>query len=251
MNSLKPYTDDLEEARSLIKDAPRDPGRRRMMLNSLFVGMGVSALEVPSLIARTNDQIESSEQGVIAPKSAKSGALAISTGSICDGYDFPLRQEGIDHKRSSIIATDSALIYFVWPSERGSARGYVRPWPCDLKADRLVFRLRQGAPEAPYYLRWRKGDYYLYTPPGALVKRASWFLHFRQSEDENERFQYLAQAISDLRMAVLINLSARGSGQEIVNRMTDLDNSLKAAPTAANLNATWEEYKTLLSQSRD
>jgi hypothetical protein len=207
--------------------------RREMLQKSLFGG--IAAPLVINEISFNNSSIEE-DNTHIAPKSPKAGALAIAFGSVRGSRDFALRQEG----NRKAIATDGSLIYFVWPSERGDARGYIKSLG-DTNPDSIVFRLRMGRPEAPYYLRWRKGDYYLYTPPGALVKRASLMI---QAEDETAH----VQALSDMRMAVLVNLAFRGNGQDIMDSLAELDSRIRQ--DVGGLRKYWQEYKELLTASR-
>jgi hypothetical protein len=213
--------------------------RREMLKRSMFGGLllteGVSIL---GAIDSTNSAIEKGEEGMIAPKSAKPGALAVAFGPVAGSRDFPLRRDNQNPR--GLIASDGALIYFVWPSERGDARGYIKTGE-GLDLNRIVFRIRMGRPEAPYYLRWRRGDYYLYTPPGALVKRATALIKTDEPDSH-------IQALSDMRMAVLINLAFFGNGQDIMDRLAELDDKIRRTPDG--FTRFWSEYKELLTQSR-
>ncbi|MBI3654044.1 MAG: hypothetical protein HY231_23685 [Acidobacteria bacterium] len=218
--------------------------RREMLKQSLFGGAFLTgSTTMIDQIAFSNSAIEDSpnQEGCIAPRQAKAGAVAIAYGTIHGGKDFPLRCRGIDNP----VATDGSLIYFVWPSERGDARGYIKPLG-DTDANKIVFRLRMGRPEPPYYLRWRKGDYYLYTPPGALIKRASALIAVRD-EDESAELSHI-QALSDMRMAVLINLTFSGNGQDVLDRLAELDTRIRQ--DTSGIRRYWNEYRELLSETK-
>jgi hypothetical protein len=210
--------------------------RREFLKKSLFGGL---AITIPETIISQNSAIESG--GHIAPKSRKPGALALAFGTITGSRDFPLRDGDMNPR--NVIATDGTRIYFLWPSERGDARGYIVRHdgsdPEYLPDEKIVFRLRMGRPEAPYYLRWKNGDYYLYTPPGALVKRAAAFI--RECEEGAT-----LQALSDMRMAILINLTFSGDGQDALDELCELDKQVRES---ADLSRFWETYKSLLSKT--
>jgi hypothetical protein len=215
--------------------------RREFLKTSLFSGLAIGGLNLPDIINSQNSAIEGAEtESYIAPRSRKPGALALAMGSITGSRYFPLRDGEMNPRE--VLATDGARIYFLWPSERGQARGYiVRHEESELHDDQIIFRLRQSRPEAPYYLRWKSADnqYFLYTPPGALVKRAAFLI--RQQGDENT-----LQALADLRFAIMLNLTQRGDGQDIIDTVAELDRQVREGEDFSGL---WDAYKSLLSKT--
>jgi hypothetical protein len=211
--------------------------RREALKRTLF---GAATLALPITIEKINNEIESGNIDYVSPKSRKPGAITLAFGDIYGSKDFPLRDG--DKNPRSVMATDGARIYFLWPSERGDARGYIlrNDEPDAPEDDRIVFRLRMGKPEPPYYLRWRKGDYYLYTPPGALIKRASYFI---KQDNDNAKLQ----ALSDMRMAIMINLTHIGSAQKYLDRMCEIDNAIRTS--TGDLKEYWNDYKNLLTET--
>lgn len=213
--------------------------RREALKKTLFGGVGLmSAASLVDVIAQRNEHIDENETN-IAPRSRKQGALALAFGDIYGSRDFPLRDGNMNPRE--VVATDGARIYFLWPSDRGDARGYiVRHDNSELADDQITFRLRMGRPEAPYYLRWRRGDYYLYTPPGALVKRAAFYI--RQNDPDAT-----LQAMSDMRMAVIVNLTANpgADAQDILDELCEIDRSIRENSRCDMQN--WEAYRKLLT----
>jgi len=214
--------------------------RREFLKQSLFGGLAIGGMTIPEMISTRNSAIEEAN-GQIAPKSRAKSALAIAFGDVYHSTDFQLRYgKEFDVDRSGItIATDGTLITFMWTCERYPAHGYIKEWSDEINPDRIVFRLRMGRPEAPYYLRWKNGDYYLYTPPGTLVKRAASMIR-ENTEDAT------LQALSDMRMAVLINLTFTGQGQDVLDELCELDKRIRETNDLAPF---WESYKRLLSKT--
>ena len=95
---------------------------------------------------------------------------------------------------------------------------------------------------AAFYLHWHKGDYYLYTAPGSLVERASFLIRNNNPDDT-------IQALSDLRQAVILNLTQKGDGQHTLNYIADLDRRCRDAKDS-ELFSYWEIWKELLTATR-
>ena len=207
--------------------------RREMLKKSLFGGLTIAgAGTVVDAITMSNEHIIETE-GYKATKSAKPGAICMAYGDVWGSKDFPIRP-------LKAQASDGSLIYFLWPSERGDARGYLEfATKQEVDVNHIVFRLRMSEPEAPYYLHWRSGNYYMYTPPGALIHRASWLM-------EKGEPDATLQALSDIRFAVLLNLTIRGDGQAYLNELADLDLRVREY---SNLEQFWDEYKRLLTET--
>ena len=209
--------------------------RREMLKKSLFSGLTVGGVSVVDSIAKSNETIQINES-FRNPKSSKPGAIAIAFGDVVGSPTFPIRPK-------SAIATDGAPIYFLWPSERGDARGYLEfSAKEEIIPQRFVFRLRQSQPEPPYYLHWHKGDNFLYTAPGSLVERASYLMKSGDVDD-------CLQALSDMRQAAILNLTQRGDGQHFIDQLADLDREIREAPDEL-LPQYWGDYKYILSQTR-
>ena len=206
--------------------------RREMLRNSLFGGLGIG-LSV-EMIQASNEHVAATD-AFRKPKSSKPGAIAIAFGDLFGSRDLPIRPKGA-------VVTDGAPIYFLWPSEEhGDARVYIEfANRADVIPQKFVFRLRMGKPSAPYYLHWHRGDYYLYTAPGSLIERAGYLYRNPFSEDD------IVQALSDLRQAVILNLTVIGGGQQHIDAISDLDRQVREAKS---LNGFWEAYKAILTET--
>jgi len=216
---------------------------RRNFLKSSMFGSAVALItQIPNI----NSVIESDDNEInynSPKKSTSHGLFVISYGELYGSKKFPIRPV-------NTVVSDGQLIWFVFPSEKGKARGYIKQYdnsPLE-SPDMIVHRIRMSKPEPPYYLYWRSGDYYVYKTPGSLVKRASYLLHNKQ---ENE---YILQAISDFRFASLINLAFCDPGQseEIMLEIVELDNSIRQSYSKEiDFDYFLKEYKKLLTMSKN
>jgi len=207
--------------------------RREMLKKSMFGGILLGGIPVTEAINISNENIINAET-YRQPKSKRPGALTICYGDICGSRDFPIRPK-------DAIATDGQIMYFLWPSPGRDSRGYLEFKNRDkIDLHRIVFRFRQSPPEAPYYLHWHKGDYYLYTAPGSLMERASALIKNNDQDDT-------LQALSDIRQAIILNLTIRGDGQKYLDQICDLDRAIR---NSNNLFPFWDEYKELLTETR-
>lgn len=113
------------------------------------------------------------------------------TGSKC----MPVRPIGA-------IARHGDLVNAVWMRDnQKDARLYIiRTAPAIENADNIHYRVRVGAPEPPAYVFMQlPANVFVYTAPGALVKKAQHIL--RTSGD-------LMRAMDKIRFATLLNLAA-------------------------------------------
>jgi len=204
----------------------------------------MGGLSIVDRVIETNEIVETRESQ-INPKRVREAAICLTWGNLRDGRDFPLRPMG--------IVTDGTPILFVWPSERGQARGYVKSFD-EVKTpiDQIVFRLAQERPAPPYYLRWRRGDYYLYTHTGCLVKRAVACIKEADTalaaDQTNTYYVKALQALSDLRFAVILNLTVTGGGQTVMDELAELDEEVRRA--GLNVSQFWKRYTALLTETR-
>jgi hypothetical protein len=218
-----------------IAKGDREMTRRELLKKSLFGSLTIGGLSVVEAIEKSNETIQINES-FRSPKSEKPGAIAIAYGDIVGSPIFPIRPK-------DAIATDGAPVYFLWPSERGCARGYLDfQNKSEIIPQRFVFRLRMSAPEPPYYLHWHKGEYYLYTAPGSLIERASYLMQSGDADD-------CLQALSDMRQAVILNLTQKGDGQIYINSLSDLDREVRESPDE-RLRQYWDRYKEILTETR-
>jgi len=207
--------------------------RREMLKKSMFGGILLGGIPVTEAIKTSNENIINADT-YRQPKSTKPGALAICYGDVCGSPDFPIRPK-------DAIASDGQIMYFLWPSEGRDSRGYLEfQNRSEIDLHRIVFRFRMTPPEAPYYLHWHRGDYYLYTAPGSLMERASTLIRNNDQDDT-------LQALSDIRQAIILNLTVCGNGQKYLDRICDLDRAIR---DSKKLFPFWEQYKQLLSETR-
>jgi len=210
--------------------------RRNFLKSSMF---GSTAI-IASQISNINSAIENDGAFNLPKKSTSHGLFAISYGEVLGSRKFPLRPD-------KAIASDGSLIWFVWPSQKGNARGYLKQYDSNLieSPEIIVHRIRMTKPEPSYYLYWRSGDYYMYKSPGSLVKRASYLLHHHN--DDQCR---ILQALSDFRFATLINLTFHSENSEsVLNDLADLDNKIRQ-DQESDLDYYINKYKDLLTKSR-
>lgn len=211
--------------------------RREMLKKSLFGAITAGAsVEIANA---SNEHILGTigkEAKYRSPKHGGSSAVTMCFGDVYGSYTFPMRPKGA-------VATDGDLIKFIWPSDRGDARGYIEfESKKDVIPELIVFRLRMQQPEAPYYLHWHRREYFLYTAPGSLIKRASYLM---QKSDPDSTLQ----ALSDIRQAVILNLTQIGDGQKWIDMLSDLDREIRRSPDEM-LPQYWNDYKFILSETR-
>ena len=209
--------------------------RRNFLKSSLFSSTAILGTQI-------NNVNEAVKKGAfIAPKKSTShGLYVISYGEIIGSRDFPIRPD-------KAVATEGQLMWFVFPSEKGNARGYLKQYddsPIETP-ELIVHRVRMGTPEPPYYLYWRMGNYSMYKTPGSLVKRASWLLH-NKSGDE-----HIFQAMSDFRFATLINIvfAEPDVAESTMNQLVRIDTQIRQ-DEIVDFNYYIDMYKELLTQSR-
>lgn len=89
--------------------------------------------------------------------------------------------------------------------------------------DMIKYRVRIGEPIAPYYLFWKEAaaNLYIYTAPGALIKRACALLRLR---DQN----VIMQATDHVRFAALLN-AAHNSQPEITRALQNAEDAFQRA----------------------
>lgn len=89
--------------------------------------------------------------------------------------------------------------------------------------DMIKYRVRIGEPTAPYYLFWKEPDanLYVYTAPGALIKRACALL--RQREVNN-----IMQAADHIRFAALLN-AAHNTNTQITSALQSAEDAFQRA----------------------
>ena len=214
--------------------------RRNFLKSSLFGSAAILATQIPKINnVIENDAIDINYNS--PKKSTSHGLFVISFGELYGSRDFPIRP-------INTVVSDGQLLWFVFPSEKGNARGYIKQYdssPIETP-DMIVHRIRISKPEPPYYLYWRNGDYYMYKTPGSLIKRASYLLHNKQ-EDE-----YILQAISDFRFAALINIafSEPEKAESIMLEIVDLDNSIRQS-NDIDFEYYLKKYKELLTNSNE
>lgn len=216
--------------------------RRDALKRSLFGGLFAAGIPITETIKQQNAAIAAATGtgenipafGYKQPHSQKPGAIAVTFGLVSGSRYLPVRPQGA-------VIPDGKLVYFLWPSERGQARVYADfDHAKDLDPALFVFRLREGELQAPYYLHWRSGNYSLYTCPGSLMHRACKLIRDNNPDST-------LQALSDIRQAVLLNLTICGDGQAIINRMSELDREIRSSAPDANIFPLWDEYRALLT----
>lgn len=209
--------------------------RRQMLKNSMFGGMFLSGgISLVDGAKKSTDAIAAGEVLARTRKTPLDYALTVAFGDIYGSPDFPVRPE--NH-----LISDGTIVIFIWPSERGQARAYSRP-DIDLPPQELCFRLRMGDPEPPYYLHWHRGDYYLYTCPGALIERAVYKID--QGGEDN-----VIQALADMRQALILNLTlGHVDSQSYLNRMSDLDRKVRDNE-GLKLSSCWSDYRDMLYET--
>lgn len=212
--------------------------RRNFLKSSLFGSAAIITSQIPKI----NNLLESDEIDVnynSPKKSTSHGLYVISYGELYGSRNFPIRPK-------NAIVSDGQLLWFVFPSEKGDSRGYIKQYdssPIE-SPDMIVHRIRMTKPEPPYYLYWRNGDYYMYKTPGSLVKRASYLLHNKQEEG------YIMQAVSDFRFAALINIAflQPNEAENLMLKIVDIDNDIRKA-TEIDFDFYISRYKNVLSLS--
>lgn len=221
-----------------------DPTKRNFIKNSLFTAAGILATQVDTVNSLISD--ETIDINFAAPKRSMShGLYALTFGTVFGSKDFPMRKQNVNPR--NIITTDGTLIWFAYPSERGDARGYVRPHEATNieNLDLICHRVRMGRPDPPYYLYWMNGDYYLYKTPGSILKRASYLLRNKADEPES-----ILVAMSDFRFSALINsvFLEKEKAEEILIKIAEIDKTIRRRGEF-NIDYDIQQYKKVLTES--